>query len=151
MTDLWQHEQAARKAGYIFIAGLDEVGRGPLAGPVMAACVVLPEGFDLVGIADSKKLTARQRERAETRIRRDALAIGLGLVEPGVIDRINILQATHQAMRDAFTALSVAPDYALIDGLPIPQLPLPRSEIHHRRRRPVCQHCRRVHCRQSRS
>ena len=126
--DLWQHERAARATGYRLIAGLDEVGRGPLAGPVLAACVVLPEDFDLTGIADSKKLTERQRERAEARIRREALAIGLGLVEPDMIDRINILQATHQAMRDAFNALSPAPDYALIDGLPIRNFPCPAQK-----------------------
>ncbi len=121
--DLWRYEQAARLAGHVRIAGIDEVGRGPLAGPVVAACVVLPDGFDLLGINDSKKLTERQRERAEERIRRDALAIGLGLVEPDVIDRINILRATHQAMRQAFLALSPAPDYVLIDGLPVRDFP----------------------------
>jgi len=107
----------------LIIAGVDEVGRGPLAGPVVAACVVLPEGFDLAGINDSKKLTERQRERAEVRIRAEALAIGLGVVPPETIDRINILQATREAMRSAFLLLSPAPDYVLIDGLPVPDFP----------------------------
>jgi len=123
LADLWHHERLARAAGYLIIAGVDEVGRGPLAGPVVAACVVLPEGFDLAGINDSKKLTERQRERAEVRIRAEALAIGLGVVPPETIDRINILQATREAMRSAFLLLSPAPDYVLIDGLPVPDFP----------------------------
>jgi len=121
--DLWQHERLARAAGYLMIAGVDEVGRGPLAGPVVAACVILPEGFDLSGINDSKKLTEKQRERAEIRIRTEAQAIGLGIVSPEIIDRINILQATREAMRMAFRLVSPTPDYVLIDGLPVPDFP----------------------------
>ena len=121
--DLWQHERLARAAGYQRIAGVDEVGRGPLAGPVVAACVVLPAQFDLIGINDSKKLTERQRERAEVRIRAEAIAISLGVVSPETIDRINILQATREAMRAAFLLLSPTPDYVLIDGLPVPDFP----------------------------
>ena len=123
LSDLWEHETRAREAGHECIAGLDEVGRGPLAGPVVAACVVLPQGFSLDGINDSKKLSERQRERAELRIRAEALAIGLGLVEPETIDRINILQATRLAMREAFLSLDPAPDCVLIDGLPVPLFP----------------------------
>ena len=121
--NLWQHESAARLAGFLRIAGLDEVGRGPLAGPVLAACVILPPGFDPAGINDSKKLSERQRERAETRIRADAIAIGIGSVEPDTIDRINILQATHEAMRLAFAQITPAPDFVLIDGLPVRGFP----------------------------
>ena len=123
LIDLWQHERLARAAGYLMIAGVDEVGRGPLAGPVVAACVILPEGFDLSGINDSKKLTEKQRERAEIRIRTEAQAIGLGIVSPEIIDRINILQATREAMRMAFRLVSPTPDYVLIDGLPVPDFP----------------------------
>ena len=126
--DLWQHERLARAAGYQRIAGVDEVGRGPLAGPVVAACVILPEGFDLAGINDSKKLTERQREKAEIRIRADAIAIGLGVISPETIDRINILQATREAMRGAFLLLSPTPDYVLIDGLPVPDFPCPAQK-----------------------
>ena len=118
----------AREAGHRLIAGLDEVGRGPLAGPVVAACVVLPVGFSLAGINDSKKLTERQRERAEVRIRAEAVAIGLGVVEPETIDRINILQASRQAMREAFLLLDPSPDCALIDGLPVPAFPCPHQQ-----------------------
>ena len=122
-VDLWHHERLARRAGYGRIAGLDEVGRGPLAGPVVAACVVLPEDFDVLGINDSKRLTAKQRERADERIRREAIAVSISFVPPAVIDQINILRATHQAIREAFLMLETAPDYALIDGLPIPDFP----------------------------
>lgn len=121
--DLWQHENAASLAGFVRVAGIDEVGRGPLAGPVMAACVVLPADFHLDGIRDSKKLSERQRERAEARIRAEAVAIGIGSVEPEVIDRINILQATHAAMRQAYGQITPAPDFALIDGLPVRSFP----------------------------
>jgi len=128
LVDLWQYELQARSAGHLLIAGLDEVGRGPLAGPVVAACVVLPDDFSLDGINDSKKLTERQRERAEARIRAEAVAIGLGVVEPETIDRINILQASRQAMREAFLSLDrppdcIRPDCVLIDGLPVPAFP----------------------------
>ncbi len=122
-ADLWRHERLAWAAGFVRVAGIDEVGRGPLAGPVMAACVVLPPGFDLSGIRDSKKLWARQRERSEARIRTEALAIGLGSVEPETIDRINILRATHEAMRLAYVQLDPLPDFVLIDGLPVRDFP----------------------------
>lgn len=126
--DWWRHEAAAWARGAAQVAGLDEAGRGPLAGPVVAACVVLPAGFALDGINDSKKLSPRQRERAETRIRAEAVLVGLGVVGPDVIDRINILQATRKAMREAFLALSpppdcVLPDCVLIDGLYVPDFP----------------------------
>lgn len=125
--DLWQFERAARAEGHHVIAGVDEVGRGPLAGPVVAACVVLPEGFALDGIGDSKKLTERQRERAYTRIIAEAVAWGLGQVEAEEIDRINILRATHLAMRKAMEALpdAVRPTVALVDGLRVSGLPCP--------------------------
>lgn len=124
---MWQYEHLARADGFTVIAGLDEVGRGPLAGPVVTACVVLPSDFCLDGIKDSKKLSERQRELAETRIRVEAVAIGLGIVEPETIDRINILQATRQAMREAFLALAPPPDCVLIDGLPVPNFPCPHQ------------------------
>ncbi len=105
------------------VAGIDEVGRGPLAGPVMAACVVLPLGFALDGIRDSKKLSARQREKAEARIRAEAVAIGMGIVEPETIDQINILSATHEAMRLAYSQINPCPDFVLIDGQPVRVFP----------------------------
>ena len=122
-VNLWRHEQWAWDADFVRVGGIDEVGRGPLAGPVLAACVVLPVGFALDGIRDSKKLSARQRERAEARIRAEAIAVGLGSVEPETIDRINILQATHEAMRLAYLQAAPLPDFVLIDGLPVREFP----------------------------
>jgi ribonuclease HII len=104
------------------VAGVDEAGRGPLAGPVVAAAVILPPDFDPAGIADSKKLSPAAREEAEARIRCEAIAVGVGVVEAEEIDRINILRATHRAMRLAVDALDPAPDCVLVDGLPVPGL-----------------------------
>jgi ribonuclease HII len=125
--DLWHYETQARSQGRACVAGVDEAGRGPLAGPVVAACVVLPTDFSLDGIDDSKKLTERQREAAFERIRTGALSIGVGMAEPEEIDRINILQATWAAMRRAVLALSpsMTPDLLLVDGLAVPNLPCP--------------------------
>jgi len=125
LLSLWAYEHEALAAGYHVVAGIDEVGRGPLAGPVMAACVVLPPDFDLDGIRDSKKMTERQRERAEVRIRAEAVSVGLGLIEADEIDRINILRATHAAMRQAYAQIAPAPDCVLIDGLPVRDFPGP--------------------------
>ena len=127
--DLWRHERAARAQGHTLIAGLDEVGRGPLAGPVVVACVVLPPDFALDGIADSKRLSERQRERAYTRISAEALAVGLGQVEADEIDRLNILRATHEAMRRALRALPLSPTLVLVDGLSVPNLPCPAARF----------------------
>lgn len=104
------------------LAGIDEVGRGCLAGPVLAAAVILPKSFEATGITDSKKLTAKQRERAYERIVAEALGVGLGQCEAAEIDRINILRATHEAMRRALAALPLAPDEVWVDGLPVPNL-----------------------------
>ena len=114
--DAWQYEKDARAEGFGLVAGVDEAGRGPLAGPVVAAAVILPEGFDLTGIKDSKKLTALQRERSFERIKNDALAVGVGIVDHETIDKINILQATYEAMRAALSDMGVAFDYVLVDG-----------------------------------
>jgi ribonuclease HII len=121
--DLLKFEREARAAGYKRIAGVDEAGRGPLAGPVVAAAVILPEGFDLTGIRDSKKLSAAQRERAFDRIKAEVEAVGVGIVDVETIDRINILQATYQAMRAALSDMGAAFDCVLTDGnRPIPGL-----------------------------
>jgi ribonuclease HII len=110
-------ESKARGCGYRIIAGIDEAGRGPLAGPVVAAAVILPPGYEHPEITDSKKLSPRQRERLYGIIQRDAVSIGIGVVEAPVIDAVNILQATLAAMKDAVLELSPSPDYLLIDGL----------------------------------
>lgn len=109
-------EQAAREEGLPVVAGLDEVGRGALCGPVVACAVVLGDDFDPSGLDDSKRLTSRQRERQAARIRDGARAVGLGSAEPDEIDRLNILRATQLAMRRALEALGLRPDLLLIDG-----------------------------------
>jgi len=111
-----QFEGHARQRGYRIIAGIDEAGRGPLAGPVVAAAVILPPDYRHSEINDSKQLTPGKRERLYEVITTDALAVGLGVVEASVIDHVNILQATLMAMRDAVLDLSLVPDYLLIDG-----------------------------------
>ncbi|HHV44782.1 MAG TPA: ribonuclease HII [Firmicutes bacterium] len=105
-----------------YIVGVDEAGRGPLAGPVVAAAVCLPPQANLPGVQDSKTLTAARREVLYDQIRNQALAVGLGVVWPEVIDRINILQATHRAMVEAVVDSGVQPDLLLVDGLWVSRL-----------------------------
>jgi ribonuclease HII len=98
------------------VAGVDEAGRGPLAGPVVAAAVIFPKEFILDGVDDSKKLSARKREELFIMISQQAISIGIGIIDHKVIDRINILKATHAAMRRALENLTIKPDYVLVDG-----------------------------------
>ncbi|MHB8707553.1 MAG: ribonuclease HII [Desulfuromonadales bacterium] len=122
-------ERQAQARGFRAVAGIDEAGRGPLAGPVVAAAVILPESFDLPGLTDSKKLTEKARERLYPLIRAQALAIGVGVARADEIDRINILQATLRSMQRAVGRLDVPPDFLLIDGnVPVP-LPLPQQTL----------------------
>jgi ribonuclease HII len=111
------------------IAGVDEVGRGPLAGPVVAAAVILDPQQPIAGLADSKQLTERQRERLAELIREHALAWALGRAEVAEIDRINILQASLLAMQRAVEALSISPHQALVDGNRLPRLSCPAQAI----------------------
>lgn len=115
-TDLLSFEKQAYRQGFQLVAGLDEVGRGPLAGPVVAAAVVLPVGVRLPGVRDSKKLSAEQRESCCSDILSCGCDIGIGCVEASEIDRINILQATFQAMIAAVGNLKTPPHCLLIDG-----------------------------------
>ncbi|WP_367361390.1 ribonuclease HII [Syntrophus buswellii] len=110
-------EQEAYQNGYRVIAGIDEAGRGPLAGPVVAAAVILPLGYCHSEITDSKRLSAKKRERLYGVIKKEALAVGVGVVEPHRIDEINILRATLLAMAEAVEDLFLPPDYLLVDGL----------------------------------
>ncbi len=125
--NLWVFESEARKGGYIRIAGIDEAGRGPLAGPVVSAAVVLPESFDIDGVDDSKKLTPKKRTELFPRIQDAALAVGLGIVDAQTIDQINILQATLHSMALAVEDLSISPDYLLVDGIFEISSPLPQK------------------------
>ncbi|HNT90578.1 MAG: ribonuclease HII [Smithellaceae bacterium] len=122
-------EKIARLEGHRYIAGIDEAGRGPLAGPVVAAAVIFPPTYTNPRINDSKKLTAHQREKLYEVIRDDALAVGMGVMEADVIDRVNILQATFLAMREAVYDLSLPPDFLLIDGLHQLVLEIPQKAL----------------------
>jgi ribonuclease HII len=116
------------KVGIRHVAGVDEVGMGPLAGPVVAAAVVFPPHLTVDGCADSKVLTAKARERLAAEIRQRALAVGIAVVEPDEIDRVNIYQAGLRALRRAVEALApVVPGYVLVDGREIPGLAMPQS------------------------
>lgn len=123
IADRWRYEKECAAAGLLPAAGVDEAGRGPLAGPVVAGCVILPPGFDCDGIDDSKKLSPARRDAAYERIVAGAAAYGIGVASAAEIDAINILRATHKAMRRAVNALGVAPAILLVDGLPVPGLP----------------------------
>jgi ribonuclease HII len=112
----WTLEEAARTRGALRIAGVDEVGRGPLFGPVVAAAVILAPGYRFNGLTDSKKLTAKKRNELDVEIRANALCWAIAEVDAETIDRINIRQASLMAMRRAVGQLALSPDYLLIDG-----------------------------------
>ncbi|HTO71574.1 MAG TPA: ribonuclease HII [Myxococcota bacterium] len=120
---LWRLERELLASGFARIAGCDEVGMGPLAGPVIAAAVVLPAGFAPAGLDDSKRVRAELREKLEAEIRASALACALGCVEPEEIDRVNIYRAGHLAIRRAVLALGAPPDAVVVDGRRVPDLP----------------------------
>ncbi|HEX7118354.1 MAG TPA: ribonuclease HII [Longimicrobiales bacterium] len=115
-------EEAFWSRGLRHVAGVDEAGRGPLAGPVLAAAVVLPRGCFIEGVDDSKRLQPAVRERLAVEIERQALAFAVGAASPREVDRLNILRATHLAMRRALDRLAVTPEHVIVDGLPVPLL-----------------------------
>lgn len=120
--DPWAYEKAAWAEGFENVVGVDEAGLGPLAGPVVAAAVMLPRDFDPDGVGDSKALTPAQRDAMYTRILAEAVGVGVGISERDVIDRINILRAAHAAMKAALKQLCVAFDCVLVDGRPVRDL-----------------------------
>ncbi len=124
-----EFEQEARRCGYRHIAGLDEAGRGPLAGPVVAAAVILPFSCRLPGVNDSKQLTDAERQVLFAAIFEKAVAIGVGSADASEIDSINILEATRLAMRRAIAGLDPPPDYLLLDALSLPDVALPSRPI----------------------
>jgi len=129
VSGLWGLERELRGQGLVHIAGVDEAGRGPLAGPVVAAAVMLPAGCRLPGLADSKRLTARQRERLFGMIQRKALCLGIGMAEADTVDRINVLRATHLAMQEAISQLAPPPEVLLVDGRGLPDAPAPQRAV----------------------
>ena len=131
---MWHYENETRKHGHKIIAGIDEAGRGPLAGPVVAASVILPENCRVEGLNDSKKLSEKKRNLIFQIIRQKAVAIGIGITYENIIDQINILQAARAAMADSVSRLSCKPDFLLIDGnqkIPfiIPQLTIKKGDV----------------------
>ena len=116
-------------AQYAYICGIDEVGRGPLAGPVVAGAVILPKDCNILYINDSKKLSAAKREELYDIIMEQAVAVGIGMASPQRIDEINILQATYEAMREAISKLFVQPDLLLNDAVTIPQVSIQQVPI----------------------
>lgn len=125
----WRYERELRGRGFVWIAGVDEVGRGCLAGPVVAGAVILDPGRPIRGLRDSKQLLPEERERLAKRIAVEAVACGIGLVDPQEIDRTNILRATLRAMLMAVETLRRAPDFVLVDALAIPGLRIPQRGI----------------------
>jgi ribonuclease HII len=121
------HESMARKAGYGLVAGVDEAGRGPLAGPVVAAAVIIPEDKILTGVKDSKQMTEKARNEAFSVINDTAIAIGIGVVSHQYIDKFNILRASLEAMKQAVLSLDALPEYLLIDGINAIPLPIPQK------------------------
>lgn len=118
---LAEFDQQFQRPGIVYLCGIDEAGRGSLAGPVVAAALILKNGVEITDINDSKKLDNSTREKLVPIIKKFALTYGIGTVEPHEIDRINILQATFEAMRRAVNDLSIQPDYLIIDGRDFPK------------------------------
>ena len=119
MDDLYEYESELIKQGITLIAGVDEVGRGPLVGPVVTAAVILPVNYKLEGLTDSKKLTPKKRDKFYDIIMKDAISISIGMKDAQVIDEVNIYEATKLAMMDAINNLSVKPEHVLIDAMPL--------------------------------
>ena len=134
LLELSKYEREYNEKGYELIGGIDEAGRGPLFGPVVAACVVLPKGCLIEGVNDSKKLSEKKREELFDVIKEKAVAWGVGIVDNNVIDEINILEATRKAMHEAVVSLKVKPDYIFIDAekhvdtCGIPYLPIIKGD-----------------------
>ena len=120
--DIYRYDQSLRKQGYVRIAGIDEAGRGPLAGPVVSSAVVLKEGITITGLRDSKRVPEDERTSLFFAIQDAAIDIGIGIVGPEDIDRLNILRATRQSMKIAVEKLSIKPDMLIIDALSLPSV-----------------------------
>ena len=128
MEDLYIYERELIDKGIKLIGGIDEVGRGPLVGPVVAACVILPLNYQLEGLTDSKKLTEKKREKFFDILSRDAISIGIGIIDEKKIDEVNIYEATKLAMTEAFNKMEVKPEHVLIDAMPL-ELSVPTTSI----------------------
>ena len=128
LKDNYRYERDLRKKGINLIAGVDEVGRGPLVGPVVASCVILPEKFSLDGLTDSKKLSEKKREEFYDEIMEQAISVGVGIISEKIIDEVNIYEATKLAMKQAISNMKVKPEHILIDAMPL-DLDIPTTSI----------------------
>ena len=128
MEDLYIYEKELISKGIKLIGGIDEVGRGPLVGPVVAACVILPLNYKLEGLTDSKKLSEKKREKFFDILSKDAISIGIGIIDEKKIDEVNIYEATKLAMTEAFNKMDIKPEHVLIDAMPL-SLPVPTTSI----------------------
>ncbi len=124
-----QYERQVRKEGFAVIAGVDEAGRGPLAGPVVAAAVILPLDVDFIGLNDSKKLSPQKREILLDKIEKEAIDLGVGIISPQEIDEINVHKASLKAMKAALESMYLDADYVLVDGFAIPDLDIPQKAL----------------------
>ncbi len=129
MEDLYQYERELYKKNIKYIAGIDEVGRGPLVGPVVTACVILPMDFKLEGLTDSKKLSEKKRERFYDYIMEHALSVSIGMKDEKVIDEVNIYEATKLAMYEAIEKSKIKPEHVLIDAMKLEELEMPSTSI----------------------
>ncbi len=129
VVDTWKYERVAMGDGFTLIAGIDEAGRGPLAGPVTVAAVILPFECKLFGLNDSKQVSEADRERLIDEIKDTAIAWDVQIISAQQIDKVNILRATHIGMRQSMSALTPSPHMVLIDGLAIPDSPFPARNI----------------------
>ena len=119
MPDLLKYEKELYKKNISLIAGVDEVGRGPLVGPVVAAAVILPKNYELFGLTDSKKFSEKKRDAFYEILQTDAIAIGIGVISAKIIDEVNIYEASKLAMKEALSNLKIKPEYVLIDAMPL--------------------------------
>lgn len=119
MPDLLKYEKELYEKNISLIAGVDEVGRGPLVGPVVAAAVILPKNYELLGLTDSKKLSEKKRDAFYEILQTDAIAIGIGVISAKIIDEVNIYEASKLAMKEALSNLKIKPEYVLIDAMPL--------------------------------
>lgn len=129
LIKMTEFERKCYEQGYMLVAGVDEVGRGPLAGPVVAAAVILGEGVLIPGVNDSKKLSEQKREFLNDEIKAQALCYSIGIVDEKIIDEINILNATYLAMKQALEGLSKKPEFILLDAVTLKDVPIPQKGI----------------------
>ena len=128
VMNLYEYENELYDKGINLIGGIDEVGRGPLIGPVVAACVILPKNYKLDGLTDSKKLSEKKRDKFYNILMKDAVSIGIGIVDEKEIDELNIYQATKKAMAQAVDNMKIKPEHILVDAMPL-ELDIPTTSI----------------------